>query len=264
MRVGIRPPKSICVALTLLLAIGLTAPVSAQQRTPAPAASGKELIAVLDLEAIGSSKTEASAMTDRLREELLRTGKFALVDRAQIDTILKEQAFQQTGCTSAECAVQVGKLLGARKLVTGRVTKIDDEHWLLSAQIIDVETGETLRSESFPHEGKYFTMLVTGIATLAAKLAADQAASRPGPAVPPAAPTAVAAAPLPPAQPVPAQKPAEKKGMSGWWWVLIGVFVVGAAAAASSTKKSSSSSTSSSSGSASSCTSNCSTVGFSW
>lgn len=175
MHAGIRPPKSICMALTFLLAIGLTTPVSAQPANPAPApsgksSSGKELIAVLDLDAVGSSKTEASAMSDRLREELLKTGKYTLVDRQQMEAVLGEQAFQQAGCTSAECAVKVGKVLGARKLVTGRVTKIDDQHWLLSANIIDVETAETLRSESLPHEGPYFSMLVTGIHTLALRL----------------------------------------------------------------------------------------------
>ena len=93
MHAGIRPPKSICMALTFLLAIGLTTPVSAQPANPAPApsgksSSGKELIAVLDLDAVGSSKTEASAMSDRLREELLKTGKYTLVDRQQMEAVL--------------------------------------------------------------------------------------------------------------------------------------------------------------------------------
>jgi hypothetical protein len=261
MRVGIQPPKWMCVALAFALAIGLTAPVSAQQSTPAPAkpASGKELIAVLDLDAVGSSKTEASAMTDRLREELLKTGKFTLVDRQQMEAVLGEQAFQQAGCTSAECAVKVGKVLGARKLVTGRVTKIDEQHWLLSANIIDVETAETLRSESLPHEGAYFSMLVSGIHTLALRLTGDQA----GPRAEPAVPAAVVVAPPPP-QPAAEEKPPEKKGVSGWVWVLVGVLVVGAAVYASQPTPKKSTAASTPAGPTCSSASGCGTVTATW
>ncbi len=171
---------------TTLLAVG---PAHAQQaRSAAPARESKELVAVLDLEAVGSSAVEASAMSDQLRADLLKSGQYALVDRQQMDNVFKEQAFQQTGCTSSECAVQVGKVLGVRKLITGRITKIDSQHWLLSANVIDVETAETLRSETLPFEGAYFDLLTKGIGRLGAALAGKPAgAARP--------PAAVAAAP---------------------------------------------------------------------
>ena len=254
----------------------------AQQASPAqaatPAQSGKELIAVLDLEAIGSDKVQASAMSDRLREELLKSGKYILVEREQMDAVLKEQAFQQAGCTSSECAVQVGKVLGVRKLVTGRVTKLDDRHWQLSANIIDVETAQTVSAESIRYQGDFFSLLDTGIGGLVAKLTAEKpgqpaiakAPAPPAPAVAPAQPAKAAEKPslpaivqaAPPPAPAAAAPPAppkeeEKKGISGWWWVAGGVVVVAVAVAAGS--KSSGGSKSSSG-----CTSNCGTVGFSW
>lgn len=165
---GTRP---VCVALMLLVLLpGMGYGQQTPQLRSAPAPE-KELIAVLDLDAVASTKAQASAMTDRLREELLRTGIFVLVNRDQIDELLKEQAFQQTGCTSQECAVQVGKVLGVRKMVSGRVTKLDDQHWLLTANLTDVETAQTLRAESIRFEGDFFTLLGVGIGQLAAKLA---------------------------------------------------------------------------------------------
>ncbi len=264
--------RFLCLALSGLLLAPLSAygqQAGARPAVPPPAAAfQQELIAVLDLEAVDASKSQASAMTDRLREELLRSGKFILVNRDQMEAVLNEQAFQQTGCTSSECAVQVGKVLGVRKIVSGRVTKIDDQHWLLSASLTDVETARTLRAESVRYEGSFFNLLDTGIAQLATKLAEGaQAVARPAPAVPPAPPPVVVAPPPPPAAP-PAQAKQESGRSTWYWWALGAALVLGIVAAAGSGSKKSSSSTPStapgSSGTSSACTSNCNTIGFSW
>jgi len=149
---------------------GAVAQAPAPPRSPPPS-SGKELIAILDFEIVGASKAEASIVSDRLREELLHTGRFTIVDRSQVDAILSEQAFQQSGCTSQECAVQVGKILGVRRIVSGKVTKASDTLWQASVQMVDVETAETLRAESLLHEGRYVDLVRTGIPELAVKIA---------------------------------------------------------------------------------------------
>jgi N-acetylneuraminic acid mutarotase len=148
----------------------------------------KDVVAVLDLEAVEATKVQALAFTDRVREELVSGGNFTLVDRAQMNAVLDEQALQQTGCTSQECAVKVGKILGVRKLVTGRLTKIDSELWQVSAMMVDVETAETLRAVSVQHVGPYRTLLLAGAGSLVGKLAGGQAAAK-------AAPTGVAPTP---------------------------------------------------------------------
>ncbi|HUJ75218.1 MAG TPA: CsgG/HfaB family protein [bacterium] len=171
MNLCVRNPCPLPLTVYLLV---LLAPAAWAQPAPNPPAGkpapGKELVAVLDLEAVGSSAIEASAMSDRLRDELLKSGRMILVDRQEMNSVLKEQALQQTGCTSTECAVQVGKVLGVRRLVTGRITKIDARHWLLAASIIDVETAQVLRSETLPFEGEYFALLTAGIGRLGTAL----------------------------------------------------------------------------------------------
>jgi hypothetical protein len=130
----------------------------------------RELIAVLDLDVAGTTPAQASAVTDRLREELLRTGVYTLVDRSQLSQILEEQALQQTGCTSQECAVQVGRILGIRKIVAGKVTRLSDSLWQLSTLMVDVETAETLRAETVIHEGDFVGLLRSGAAEMAQRL----------------------------------------------------------------------------------------------
>jgi len=173
--------RALCAALSLALILPLVSTGQPQvparpsppaaRPAPAKAASGKELIAVLDLDILGGSKAEASVVTDRLREELLRTGRVTLVDRSQIDAILSEQALQQSGRTSQECAVQVGKLLGVRRIVSGKVTKVSETLWQVFAQVVDVESAETLRAESVMREGRFVELVQTGVRELAVNLA---------------------------------------------------------------------------------------------
>ena len=131
----------------------------------------KELIAVLDLRGVKADEPEVAALTDRLREVLLKTGRYTLVDRSQMEAILDEQALQQTVCTEQECAVQVGRILGVRKIVASKVVKVSDTVWLLSAIMVDVETAETVRAESVQHRGDFFALMTRQVAALGARLA---------------------------------------------------------------------------------------------
>jgi formylglycine-generating enzyme required for sulfatase activity len=149
-------------------------------------AAEEELVAVMDLTPQGSRPEEALAVTNQLRTQLLKTGKFTLVDRSQMEAILDEQAFQQTGCTSEECAVQVGKILGVRKIVSGSVTKLSEQLWQVSLLMLDVESAKTLRAETETYEGSLVTVIRAGVPDLAARLAGAAAAAPPPPAPAPA------------------------------------------------------------------------------
>lgn len=136
----------------------------------AEATNQKELVAVLDMQAVGATAAQASALTDRFREALFNSGRYVLVDRSQMKAILSEQAFQQTGCTSKECAVKVGRILGVRKIVTSKISRPEAGLWLLSAQMTDVETAATLAEVSVLFRGDYVGVLSEAVAKLAAKL----------------------------------------------------------------------------------------------
>lgn len=109
-------------------------------------------VAILDLEGRGISALEAATLTDRLRSEMVEVGAFVVVERGQMEMILEEQGFQQTGCTSAECAVEVGKLLGVQKMVTGSIGKLG-ELYTVDARMFDVQTGEIERVSKREHRG---------------------------------------------------------------------------------------------------------------
>ena len=72
----------------------------------------KITIAVLELNPAGVSSVEAQIFSDRLRTDLFNTGNFIVLEREKVNEILSEQGFQTSGCTTNECAVEIGKLIG--------------------------------------------------------------------------------------------------------------------------------------------------------
>jgi len=120
------------------------------------------VLAVIDFEGKGVSQVEASALTDRLRTEILSTVKMKVVERGEMEELLKEQAFQQSGCVSSECMVEVGKLLGANQIVGGSISRVGNT-FSVSARIIDVETGEIINSTNYDYSGIIDELLISGM-----------------------------------------------------------------------------------------------------
>ncbi|OGF45596.1 MAG: hypothetical protein A2231_12375 [Candidatus Firestonebacteria bacterium RIFOXYA2_FULL_40_8] len=109
-------------------------------------ASEKIRVAVYDLEPSNVSKETAYTVSNMLRAELFTTGRFITTDKSTMDKLLKEQAFQQTGCTSSECAVEVGKILNVSVMATGSINKLGN-NYNIAVTLTDVERGETLQVE---------------------------------------------------------------------------------------------------------------------
>ena len=126
-------------SITLLLFIGL---VFAQDIT----------IAVLEFEGQGVSQSETKTLTDRLRDEMINTGIYIVLERGKMDEVLKEQGFQQTGCVTSECAVEVGNMLGVQQMIGGSIGKVGNIY-TVSARVIDVQTGKVLKSANYDHIG---------------------------------------------------------------------------------------------------------------
>jgi len=116
-------------------------------------AQAKESIAVVDLEGRGISALEAATLTDRMRSELVKTGAVTVVERGQMQQILSEQDFQMTGCTSDECAVEIGQMLGVTKMVAGSIGKIGAT-FTVDLRTIDVGTGAIINTMTRDYRGE--------------------------------------------------------------------------------------------------------------
>jgi len=115
---------------------------------PATAASGdKPTLAIADLDPQNVSSGDAAVIADMLRTEMVKQGIFSVIEKSNMEKVLSEQSFQQTGCTSSECAVKIGKILNARYLIVGSFGKLMGEY-IISFRMVDVETANVVYSDN--------------------------------------------------------------------------------------------------------------------
>ncbi|MFH1760063.1 MAG: hypothetical protein ABIA63_03080 [bacterium] len=68
-----------------------------------------------------------------------------ILGKKQVNEILFEQGFKSSEvCTTHECMVETGKIIGVEQIVVGSVA-LDRGVFNIDAWILDVETGKTVR-----------------------------------------------------------------------------------------------------------------------
>lgn len=112
----------------------------------------RETVAVVDLEGRGISQLEAKTLTDRFRTAIGDAGALRLVERQMMEEVLQEQGFQQTGCTSDECAVEVGQLLGVQNMIAGAIGKVG-QTFTIDVRMFSVQSGENIRTKNVSYAG---------------------------------------------------------------------------------------------------------------
>ena len=87
------------------------------------AEAARKVVAVMPLENVYGYNTEnvAEIMTEEIMVALQNSGKYSVVERTQMATILKEQGFQNIAADPST-AVEIGKLIGADYSLIGKVT----------------------------------------------------------------------------------------------------------------------------------------------
>ena len=126
-------------------------------------------IAVVDFTGNNVSEGDCRALTDRLRAELFNTKYFKVIEREMMEEIIKEQGFQQSGCSTDECMVEVGKLIGVEKIVGGSISKVG-RTYSVSSRIVSVETGKILKGATYDYKGEIDELLTTGMRMVAYEL----------------------------------------------------------------------------------------------
>lgn len=132
--------------------------------------TGKINIAVMDLEVLDVSASAKKALSDRLRTELFNTGRFAVMERNKMDDILKEQGFQQSGCTTNECVVEAGRLLGVDRMIAGSIGKVGTIY-TVSLRMIDIETSRIMLTKTEDCNCPLEEVLTTSLRNVALKMA---------------------------------------------------------------------------------------------
>ncbi|OGS33504.1 MAG: hypothetical protein A2293_08265 [Elusimicrobia bacterium RIFOXYB2_FULL_49_7] len=126
----------------------LQQPAAVPQEPYVPRASMEvSTVAVAEFTGKNVSQADASIVSDFLRTEMVNSNAFKLVEKANMDKLLAEAAFQQSGCSVADCAVKMGKILNVKFMLVGSLSKLLDTYYI-TVNVVSVETGEIMRSYS--------------------------------------------------------------------------------------------------------------------
>lgn len=174
------------------------------------AAARTPMVAVMPL-ALGPGVDSGASqvISEALSDELLRTGKARIMERSQMEAILREQGFQQSGaCDANECAVEVGKLLSIDRMVVGSLGRLGGSY-SLSVRLVDVQTGEVLGSSRRMQRGEIDEVVAKMLPALARELADGLSAD-----------------------PAPTASSSPDSSRRIWPWIVGGAVVAGGAATA--------------------------------
>lgn len=128
-------------------------------------------VAILAMEVSGGIPgSYAPALTDRLRQEIFLTGAFKVMERGEMDGILREIGFQQSGCTSNECLIEAGRILGVKQMITGTVSQMGGMH-TINVRVIEVKTSEIVNIVSVDCMCSVEEVLTSQLKVVALKLA---------------------------------------------------------------------------------------------
>lgn len=120
------PFRSIAVAASALFALLAVsaAPALAQQQA-------RPRVAVMSFENNSTwsywGDRLGDAAADELVTQLLKTGDFTVIERAQLAAVLAEQKLGATGAVDSSTAARIGKLLGVQYILTGSITQFSVE-----------------------------------------------------------------------------------------------------------------------------------------
>lgn len=112
----------------------------------------------------GEDKEDLQALEVGLQQMLLteldQNDELRIIERGMLKEIMEEQDLRTSGRVDPSTAAEIGKLVGARYMVTGVFADLYGT-FRMDARIVDVESGEILQTESVRGEKeKLYTMLV--------------------------------------------------------------------------------------------------------
>ncbi len=110
-------------------------------------------VAVLTFKVDEITESAAEALANVARREVLANGKLTLIDRDRTDAIFAEQGMMMAGgCYDVGCLVELGKVLGAERVITGSINRIGRKY-MVEIRSAHVATGRIEALETREHSG---------------------------------------------------------------------------------------------------------------
>lgn len=152
--------------LTALLALLLPVASAAAQETDSR--PGLAVFPFTNGGSFGPDKEDLAALEVGIQQmlltELAQNPALRVVERSQLRAILEEQDLVREGHVDPSTAARIGRLVGARYVVTGAFMDVYGA-FRLDGRIVDVETGEILKTEEVRDRKENIYQMLVDMAT---------------------------------------------------------------------------------------------------
>ena len=141
-----RRPLFFAAVALLLTASTFAQAVESKTGKAEKALISRPVVAVLAFDYSGKDaalEPLTQGLAQMLISDLSKMSTIQVVERAQIQALLKEQKLVQNGAVEAHTAARIGKLLGARYLVLGSYFDLMKQ-MRLDARLVEVQTGKVI------------------------------------------------------------------------------------------------------------------------
>jgi hypothetical protein len=131
-------------------------------------------VAVYDFKGDGDAASYGNNVTILVTADLTTETNLVMLERAELNKALNEEALGLSGMVSSDAAAKIGQITGAKVLVAGQVIKTGDNHLVVVADIIGTETGR-LFADQVEGAGDNLTALASDLSHKIARTITDQA-----------------------------------------------------------------------------------------
>jgi TolB-like protein len=108
-------------------------------------ARGRARVAILPFQVIGGKgSTSGRIVSERLVAPMMNGGEVEVVERAMLESVMREQQLQFSGVVDARSVKEIGKILNVDAVITGTVIALKDDRVEVNARLIDTESAKVL------------------------------------------------------------------------------------------------------------------------
>ena len=118
-------------------------------------------VAVYRIEPDSKGEVNTASLQDQIGQTLLDSGRFKVIDRKSLKSLLEEQKLSLTGAVDTRALVKAGKVIGVQGFFFGSVVSQADKV-VLNLKLIDVQTSATIFAKKFVGESRSGAQLGIG------------------------------------------------------------------------------------------------------
>ena len=100
----------------------------------------------------GESSSAGVIVSERIITQLVNQNVFEVVERAQLEKVLKELNLQSSGIMDEQTTKQIGKMLGVEAIITGSLIAKKQGSVEVNARLISTETAKVIAAHTMDIE----------------------------------------------------------------------------------------------------------------